>query len=780
MYLVGQLWQVMARYFARVTKALFSAIGQTVEPRPVEHTLPPINPLFQLFARNMPHTAVFILDHEARYTVVEGPFLKRLGLSPEKLIGKTVWQFASDETNKFMEPLYKRVSQGEAFTYERMTEHFAYQAYVTPLRDESGQIIGSMILTHDITEAKRAEAALHISEARFHTLVDLAPVGIIQTDVEGKRVFCNTRWCEMTGITLQEALSDINYQTIYPDDLETASSAWTNMMETHRPFEKVVFRYQRPDKTTIWVSGSGRPLYDETGVVSGYLGTVTDISESKRLEDELIKSAARYRTLIDFAPVGIVETDAQGTFVMGNARWHALSGITEEQKWVANASGTIHPDDLSRIQALHQTSVESALSIDNVEYRFIHPDGKQLWVTDSSRPLLDLNGIVTGYIVAFTDITERKRLEEALRQNEERLRLITDNIQDIVTLSDGNRRTAYISPSIRSMLGYDPEILADADPLEFVHPEDSITMPQAILSALESGVQQFTVECRLRHADGHYISTEIVGKFLHNEQSEFKGGVFVIRDITHRKVLQEMQLQKEKLQTALDKEHELSDLKSRMMERIGHEFRTPLTVIQTSTESLARYWERFTPEQRAARATRVEGQIQRITDMLDEIALVITGSFSPDRVQRISTDVSAICQDVANGLEKHFNLPDKYALNLPETAFVSLDPQVFRNALMHIMRNAARFSKPSDVVTVTLSRLEKGIELRVADTGVGILPHEQPRIFDPLFRGSNVGEISGVGVGLTIARAAIAAHGGTIIVQSLPGEGTTVTISIPG
>ena len=734
--------------------------------------------LHRLFTQHMPHTSVIMFDNDMRFTLAEGDFLKRAGYVSDKLIGKTPQEVFSEETLNFMLPLYQRALRGEAFSYDRVTPNYAYQSYANPLKNADGQIVGGLFLTYDITEAKQAEAALRTSEARFHSLVDLAPVGIIQTDLQGKRIFCNTHWCEITGLTLEEALSG-NFETIYPDDLPAATSAWQMMMESNLPFDNAIFRYQRPDKSTVWVSGNGRPLFDAKGDITGYLGTVTDISHHKMLEDTLVVSELRFRTLIDFAPVGIVETDASGAVIHANVQWSALSGIAYENAFTETASSTIHPDDLARIQAIQQESVKNNSPVDNVEYRFVHPDGKVVWVSDSSRPHLNEFGKVNGHIITMTDITERKRLEEALRQNEERLRIITDNIQDLVSQSDGDGRLVFVSPSYQTLLGYEPKSLIGMPAIELVHPEDFELITQIFQTSFDTGSQHFSVEARYRHADGHYISVEIVGKLLTNEQSKFSGGVFISRDISERNRLQNLLLEKEKLQGALDKEFELSTLKTRMMERIAHEFRTPLTVIQATTETLTHYLDRLSPAQRANKTVTIMSEIQRLTDMLGEIGLVINGSFMPDRVRRTPTDVSAMCRQIVSELETQLNRPGNFVLELPATARVALDPHVTKDAITHVMRNALRFSAPTAAIHVNLVCDERGMTLRIADSGMGILSHELSRIFEPFFRGSNIGEISGMGVGLTIARAAIEAHGGTITITSVVGEGTTVTIWLP-
>ncbi len=758
---------------------LYAIVQDISERKKAEKALRESEALYRLLARQMPNTSVVMYDCALRFTLAEGSYLKRFGTIWENAVGKMPQDVYSEEQLKVLLPIFKRALQGESFTFERVTKDYTYQAYVTPLWNDKQETIGGMILSHDITDYKLAESALRASEVRFHSLVDLAPVGIIQTDIEGKRVFCNSHWCEMTGITLEQALSDEYYETIYPEDLPIAAAAWEEMMETNLPFDNVLFRYQRPDKTTIWVSGNGRPLLDENGTVSGYLGTVTDISEHKMLEDTLLISESRFRTLINFAPVGIVETDAQGNIMLANAQWSALSGVSEVDAFSGKHSSTIHPDDLALIQALQQETWEQACAVDNVEYRFLHPDGKLVWVSDSSRPILDELENVSGHIITLTDITERKRLEEALRQNEERLRIITDNIRDLIIQTDAHGNLIFLSPSCHVVLGYEPQSLVGRSSMDLLHPEDLAYMNQLYETASKTGTREFISESRLRHAEGHYISVETVGKFIYDKSSNYIGGVFISRDINERKRMQSLLLEKEKLQGALDKESELSALKTRMMERIAHEFRTPLTVIQATTETLTYYFDRLSIDQRNTKGITIKGQIQRLTDMLQEIGLVISGSFMPERIRPTSTDVSALCRDITTEIERQFSRPNQFVLDVPDVAFASLDTQVTRNAIMNVMRNAVRFSNPSSVIKVSLSRDEKGITLRITDSGIGIPEQEQPRLFAPFFRGSNIGEISGLGIGLTIAKAAIEAQQGTIKIESVVGQGTTVTVWFP-
>ncbi len=894
-------------------KYIYTTVLDITERKRVEKTLRDREALYRLFVKNMPNSSVMMFDTNMRYTLTEGAFLRRHGKTSEAMLGKTPHEALNDSTADFVTSVIKRALQGESFDYERQVSENVVKAYVTPLADEDGQIIGGMILSHDITEIrrsaaalkasenlyhsvidtmsegvvvlnqtgdiqscnpsaerilglsadqmmgrnsidprwrtihqdgspfpgdthpaivtlrtgqplsnvimgvhkpddtlawisinsrplihpnetqpygvvttsieiserKRTEDALRESEARFHSLVDLAPVGIIQTDSQGKRVFCNTRWCEMTGITLEEALGDDQYETIYPDDRQIASEAWHNMMATNLPFENAIFRYQRPDKSTVWVSGNGRPLFDAQGNVTGYIGAVTDISERKQLEEALVTSEERFRTLVDFAPVGIVEMDTTGKYIFANNYWSGLSNVAFDRDFSANASNTIHPDDRALAESINQTMFETTGPIDNMEYRFLHSDGTVVWVSDSSSPMFNSDGALTGYILAMTDITKRKELEDALRVSEERLRLITDNIQDVIILTDENNRVEFVNPSIKTILGFDSQVMIGLNPIKYIYPDDRQTVLQHLEAVVTSGDSQITVETQTRHADGHYVNVEVLGKLLRDKHSNYRGGVFIVRDITQRKLMANLLVEQEKLQTALDKEMELNTLKTRMMDRIAHEFRTPLSIVQSSMESLTYYYDRLTPAQRTEKEAKVRDQIRRITDMLDEIGSVIKGSFTPDHIHRFQTDMSMLCRDIATQLEKTLNHPNRYVLDMPPTALVSVDANVLKKAIQHIMHNAALYSAPSSVVTVRLTQSDDKLQLAIIDSGIGIPPDDLPRLFEPFFRGSNIGETGGLGIRMTLALAAVEAHGGTITVASTLGEGATFTITLP-
>jgi signal transduction histidine kinase len=300
----------------------------------------------------------------------------------------------------------------------------------------------------------------------------------------------------------------------------------------------------------------------------------------------------------------------------------------------------------------------------------------------------------------------------------------------------------------------------------------------AFSKAIESH-QQLRAEIRMRHVDGHYVQFETIGRFLFDETGKYIGSVYIARDITERNRLQEALIQQEKLTTALEKEQELNQLKNRMMLRIDHEFRTPLTVIRSMAYTLDAYADRLGAEQRHVKVDAIQRQVERIVLMLDAIRSVLTGAYAVQRIHRLPVRLIEVCRSAIRDVEAHVGTSGRLLMNVPEDLIVDVDPQALKEAIYKVLVNALLYSSPPDLVHVTAEPVDGEVHLRVIDCGIGILENEQSRIFEPFFRGSNIGEVSGIGLGLTIAKASVESYGGRIEIDSQPSKGTTIRLRLP-
>jgi PAS domain S-box-containing protein len=160
----------------------------------------------------------------------------------------------------------------------------------SPVRDETGYVIGGAIIGRDVTKAREAEAALRASQSRFRALSLQAPVGIFETDLAGRCTFVNGAWCALTGLAEEQSLGEAWNRAVHPDDLARVGFAWDATVERDVPF-RLEFRLLQEDGRVFWVKGAAEALRDARRRVLGYLGTATDVTDLRQAEDELRRTS---------------------------------------------------------------------------------------------------------------------------------------------------------------------------------------------------------------------------------------------------------------------------------------------------------------------------------------------------------------------------------------------------------------------------------------------------------------------------------------------------------
>ena len=252
------------------------------------------------------------------------------------------------------------------------------------------------------------------------------------------------------------------------------------------------------------------------------------------------------------------------------------------------------------------------------------------------------------------------------------------------------------------------------------------------------------------------------------------------REIAEREQTEAERLERERLQIELESEHKLNAMKTRVMVRIAHEFRTPLSVILTTTQLLTRYFDRISTEERARYEGVIREEVQHLADMLDDITVVLrTTSDTQLSFQPIRLDLNRACDDAlvsfahahpeARRITKVLNMQGQIG---------RVDPQLLKCTINGVLDNALKFSSPDSPVEFRARRDGGDLIITVTDHGIGIPADDHENVFLPFHRSANVGEVSGMGLGLAIVKDCVARHNGTIRVDSTVGYGTTVLIRL--
>ncbi len=239
------------------------------------------------------HTAEGIarLDARGNYVNLNAVYSRSCGYEPGEMLGRhwTLTVHPEDRqkmAKAFDQMLYRGLTEIEALACRKDGTVFHTHVVMVALRDADGTLLGHHRFMKDITLRKMSEAALSDSERRFRVLAAHAPVGIFQSDCEGRCTYVNARWTDMTGIDAKQAAKTGWLDALHPDDVSQMTATWRGATVAGREWNADM-RFRRPDGSVIRVSCSAAPVRDEAGAVRGYIGTLTNVTALKESEEAL-------------------------------------------------------------------------------------------------------------------------------------------------------------------------------------------------------------------------------------------------------------------------------------------------------------------------------------------------------------------------------------------------------------------------------------------------------------------------------------------------------------
>ena len=294
------------------------------------------------------------------------------------------------------------------------------------ITDEDGEVQGYTLHATDIRTRKATEAELQRSERRFQELLAQAPIGIFETSVSGSCRYVNDKWSEVTGLSYTEAIGLGWSQTIHPDDRKKVLEEWQSAVENEGEFSGE-FRFQRPDGEIIWVSGKSGATRDHEGKLMGYLGTVTDITDQHRAEEDLRRTGALLRGVLDSTPYSVIVTSIDGRVREINRGASELLGYSVLEVIGTLAVDLIHDREEveNRVQGLADALEQPILigmpalaeltgARGSCEWTYIKKGGEAFPVELAVSEMRDLEGRLYGYVAVANDITERVRRSKEL------------------------------------------------------------------------------------------------------------------------------------------------------------------------------------------------------------------------------------------------------------------------------------------------------------------------------------------------------------------------------
>lgn len=277
--------------------------------------------------------------------------------------------------------------------------------FVDPLDAENlSRVLISFL---DITEQKAKDHSIRESEEKFRTLASLAPVGIYLTDPKGLCQYVNSRWCEMAGLTQEEAMGKGWIQGLYPEDRDTVFASWERMVESEGRWG-LEYRFVNREGKVTTVYGLATPQRDDTGKILRYIGVNLDLTEFKRIEDNLRQSEINLKSFVNAIPESAFMIDPDGTILTLNKTTAERLGQTSDEMLGANIYDFI-PEEIGKSRKLMVEKVlltKKSVSFEDERH------GRSIY--NSINPVPDGKGNVARLAIIGVDITDRKKIEDAL------------------------------------------------------------------------------------------------------------------------------------------------------------------------------------------------------------------------------------------------------------------------------------------------------------------------------------------------------------------------------
>lgn len=572
----------------------------------------------------------------------------------------------------------------------------------------------------------------------------------------------------LSGYLPEEVFGHSFTEFVHPDDLAEVVGSFQRVVAG--AVEPSEFRVLHKDGSVRWVRSSSRYAWmqDDVRVTCGVL---TDITERRRAEQLLRENEARFRTLSETtAAITFIHRDEKLLYV--NPAGTTVTGYSNEELLGRNFWHLIHPSMREAAQARAWQRLRGAVLPDRTEVKIVTKSGEERWV-DFTAAMIDYEGEPAVMGTAF-DITERKRAHEAMRASENRFRALIEHSSDLVTLMDENGVIRYVSANVHQMLGWNDRELIGRNAFDAVHPEDVEALGAVFRDLVRQPGKTVVRVYRYRHKNGSWRWMEGVGT---NVRGDIEGGVVIInnRDVTDRHRAEEEARQRQAELAHVLRLHVVNEMAS----VLAHEINQPLAaIVNYARGSLLRLDRGDTLLQIKQALEEIAGQGLRVGEIVRSLKRFVR----KEPPQEAVIDLNQLVEDVLHlveseahslGVALHCGLAD----HLPS---IRGDAVQLEQVILNLLRNGIEalqgVGSGGAISVETGCHDESMVTVAVVDTGVGLPEGEAEKVFEPFF----TTKPKGLGMGLSIARTIVEAHGGCIRAEANEhGSGTTFRLTFP-
>ncbi len=762
---------------------VLNIVRNITERKQVEERLRQINQTLRALIEASP-VVIICLDREGNVNIWNPAAEQLFGWHAVEVLGRPYPLVPEGKEDEFRSIL-QRILQGETLSAAELRRQkkdgslVDITLWAAPLYDVTGHVSGTISVIADITEQKHAQEQLRETNQTLQALIHASPLVIISLDMEGNVKLWNKAAEQLFGWTEAEVLG--HFYPVVPEDKQAQFQELLAKSRRGESIAREELKRRTKDGRMIDIRAWSAPLFDSNGDITTEISVIEDFTEQKRAEEALRESEERFRAIFESAPIGMAVRSPEGRFIQTNQAFQEMLGYTEDEFLAMSFGEITHPDDLELCKRFDADIISGKISHYTLEKRYYHKGGGLVWCQVALFGIRDLAGALKYTIGIAVNVTKRRRAEDALRAQQEFLRQVIDTNPNLIFAKGWDGEFTLANEAVADVYGTTVDELIGKTDADFnLTLEEVAHFAQDDREVLEFMCGKFIPEEKITHVrtgELHWYQTIKVP--LMSPDGKVYQVLGVATDITERKHAEgELVAAKEAAETA-------NRAKSAFLANMSHELRTPLNAVIGMSQVLLMSAIGVLNERQTEYVNDILYCGKHLLTMINDI-LDMT-KIENSRVELILEDIELSCLLEDNlsmirekAVEQNIALETEFDEDLSP---IRADRRRILQVVSNLLSNAVKFTPSGGQVGIRLTEQHGSARVEVWDTGIGIPPEYQARLFRPFERLEDVSRsrnYEGTGLGLALSKQLIELHNGKIGVESSgDGQGSTFWFTLP-
>jgi PAS domain S-box-containing protein len=540
--------------------------------------------------------------------------------------------------------------------------------------------------------------------------------------------------------------------------------------------------------TLVTTTESGRQFSQHDVELAEELGRIAGLAiDNANLYREAQLERERFEVTLLSIGDAVIATDASGAITFMNPVAEALTGWTQQEahgQHLDTAFQIVNETTRAVVESPVAKVIREGVIVGLANHTvLIAKDGREVAIDDSGAPIRDAEGKLTGVVLTFRDITERRQAEAALYETQSRLQALIKSIRDYAILSlDLQGRIVSWNTGAQALFGYsEAEIIGQYIGVLFTPEDQAIGAAEAELTNARERGYASDERWHVQKTGTRFFASGVVHP-IYDQVGSLQGYVKVARDVTERKLMEERQAALlEREQAARQEAEQANQLKLQFLGMISHELRTPLTPIKGLATTLLQEDVVYDAATQRRFIEIINEEVDRVTELVNQLldlSRLHAGTLGiTPQPQPIDGIVAGVRTQVAMMTKQH-QFSSSVPAGLPH---VMADAARIGEVIVNLVSNATKYSPPGTPIHLTVQAVGEFVEVCVMDKGEGIPVSSREEMFEAFRQGEHKkkGNRAGAGLGLAICKGIVEAHRGRIWIEDTPGGGTTVSFTVP-